>query len=246
MSAPDPKPVAQPAATPRLAATLILLRDDDNGLEVMLVERTGTASFAAGKFVFPGGTVDAADAGLATSDAADAVLRVAAIRETWEECGLLLAEGTVPPVSPGADFGALVRDAGLRLSVDALLPFAHWITPPHAPKRFDTHFFVAPAPHGQTACADRGEVVSAVWSRPSAIVEAAESERINLMFATYMNLRWLARHASAADALAAARHRPIVAVTAEPVEAAEGRTFRIPEAAGYGETHVLERRFRRV
>jgi 8-oxo-dGTP pyrophosphatase MutT (NUDIX family) len=238
--------MSRPIATPRLASTLILLRDGDVGLEVMLVERTGTASFAAGKFVFPGGTVDAADAALAGSAEPDALLRVAAIRETWEECGLLLAEGEVPQAAPGADFGTLVRDAGLRLSVDALLPFAHWITPPHAPKRFDTHFFVAAAPRGQTACADRGEVVSAVWSRPSEVVAAAEAERINLMFATYMNLRWLAGHGSAADALAAARSRPIVAITAEPVDSAQGRVFRIPEGTGYGETHVLERRFRRV
>jgi 8-oxo-dGTP pyrophosphatase MutT (NUDIX family) len=235
-----------PIATPRLASTLILLRDGDAGLEVMLVERTGTASFAAGKFVFPGGTVDPADAGLAASAEPDAVLRVAAIRETWEECGLLLAEGARSQAAPGGDFGALVRGAGLRLSVDALLPFAHWITPTHAPKRFDTHFFVAAAPPDQTARADRGEVVSAVWSRPSEVVAAAEAERINLMFATYMNLRWLAAHGSAADALAAARGRPIVTITAEPLDSAEGRVFRIPEGAGYGETHVLERRFRRV
>ena len=79
-------------AVPRLAASLILLRDGADSTEVMMVERTGSASFAAGKFVFPGGAVDAVDATLATGNAADAALRVTAIRETYEECGLLLAE----------------------------------------------------------------------------------------------------------------------------------------------------------
>jgi 8-oxo-dGTP pyrophosphatase MutT (NUDIX family) len=238
--------VSQTAVIPRLASTLILLRDGGGGLEVLLVERNGTASFAAGKFVFPGGVVDDADATLAGSTAADAILRVAAIRETWEECGLLLADRAAPQTSEPQDFATLVREAKLRLSTDLLLPFAHWITPPHAPKRFDTHFFVAPAPSGQAVNADRREVVSAVWSRPGDVVAAAESERINLMFATYMNLRWLARFASTDAAMEAAQSRPIVPVMAAPIDSPQGKVFRIPEGAGYGETDVLERRFRRT
>lgn len=233
-----------PAApvTPRLAASLILLRDAADGPEVLMVERTGSASYAAGKFVFPGGTVDAADAAPAGPDGA---LRVAAIRETYEECGLLLAEPAPVRSAPEQDFATLVQSAGCALATQSLVPFAHWITPPHLPKRFDTHFFLAPAPADQMVTADLREVVSAAWLRPQAVVAAAEAAELNLMFATYMNLRWLARHGTAAAALAAARVRPIVTVIPEPADSPQGRVFRIPEAAAYGETDVLEHRFRR-
>ena len=157
---------AAPAApvTPRLAASLILLRDAAAGPEVLMVERTGSASYAAGKFVFPGGTVDAADAALSGPEAA---LRVAAIRETYEECGLLLAEPA--PVRSGLDqdFATLVQRTGCALATQSLVPFAHWITPPHLPKRFDTHFFLAPAPADQTATADLREVVSGGGGPPA-------------------------------------------------------------------------------
>lgn len=231
--------------TPRLAASLILLRDVADGPEVLMVERTGSASYAAGKFVFPGGTVDAADAALASSDAVDAALRVAAIRETYEECGLLMAESASVKIAPTQDFATLVQSTGCRLSTDKLVPFAHWITPPHLPKRFDTHFFVAPAPLHQVATADLREVVSAAWLAPSDIIAAAEAGQLNLMFATYMNLKWLTRFSAVAPALEAARARSIVTVIPEPVDSMEGRVFRIPDTAGYDETDVLERRFRR-
>ncbi|WP_300303387.1 NUDIX domain-containing protein [Ferrovibrio sp.] len=235
---------AAPAApvTPRLAASLILLRDAAAGPEVLMVERTGSASYAAGKFVFPGGTVDAADAALSGPEAA---LRIAAIRETYEECGLLLAEPAPVRSGPDQDFATLVQRTGCALATQSLVPFAHWITPPHLPKRFDTHFFLAPAPADQTATADLREVVSAAWLPPQAVVAAAEAAELNLMFATYMNLRWLARHDSVASALAAAQVRPIVTVIPEPADSPQGRVFRIPEAAAYGETDVLEHRFRR-
>lgn len=230
---------------PRLAASLILLRDGAGGLEVMMVERTGSASYAAGKFVFPGGTVDPADATLAVGSTPDAALRVTAIRETYEECGLLLAEPEPEVVAPAADFPSLVRQGDFMLATDRLVPFAHWITPPHLPKRFDTHFFLVRGPSRQVAAADLREVMSAVWLRPSAVVVAAEASELNLMFATYMNLRWLARFSTVAEALAGAEQRPIVTVIPEPADSPEGRVFRIPEAAGYGETEVLEHRFRR-
>lgn len=231
--------------TPRLAASLILLRDGAGGMEVMMVERTGTASYAAGKFVFPGGTVDEADTALTTSSGSDGVLRVAAIRETFEESGLLLVEPEPTKVNPADNFFELLRASSLQPATHTLVPFAHWITPPHMPKRFDTHFFLAPAPQNQAAAADLQEVVSAAWLRPNMVVAAAEAAELNLMFATYMNLRWLAQFEAAAMALAAARDRRIVTVIPEPVDSPEGRVFRIPVAAGYGETDILEHRFRR-
>ncbi|HLT78884.1 MAG TPA: NUDIX domain-containing protein [Ferrovibrio sp.] len=237
--------MSQTVAVPRPAASLILLRDGSDGPEVMMVERTGSASFAAGKFVFPGGTKDAADETLASGGTPDAALRVTAIRETYEECGLLLVEPEPAEVAPAASFQALLETGGYTPATHRLTPFAHWITPPHLPKRFDTRFFIARGPSRQVAAADLREVMSAVWLRPRAVVAAAEAAELNLMFATYMNLRWLARFASVADALAAAETRQIVTVVPEPADTPEGRVFRIPEAAGYGETAILEHRFRR-
>jgi len=238
--------MSQIIVTPRLAATLILLQDTTQGLEVMLVERSGKASFAAGKFVFPGGAVDAGDTFLDNSGLSDGALRVAAIRETYEECGLLLADihGQFP--DPTADFFSIVKNSQIHLQTQTLVPFAHWITPPQSPKRFDTHFFIAAAPAGQLPVADRKEVMSAVWSNPISVVEQAESEEINLMFATYMTLRWLTAFTSADQALVAARQRQIVTVIAESSDSSEGRILKIPAAAGFGETEVLEKRFRRT
>ncbi len=212
----------------------------------MLVERSGKASFAAGKFVFPGGAVDAGDTFLDNSGLSDGALRVAAIRETYEECGLLLADihGQFP--DPTADFFSIVKNSQIHLQTQTLVPFAHWITPPQSPKRFDTHFFIAAAPAGQLPVADRKEVMSAVWSNPISVVEQAESEEINLMFATYMTLRWLTAFTSADQALFAARQRQIVTVIAESSDSSEGRILKIPAAAGFGETEVLEKRFRRT
>jgi 8-oxo-dGTP pyrophosphatase MutT (NUDIX family) len=182
----------------------------------------------------------------------DVALRVAAIRETYEECGLLLIDGGAaagPPTvadAPVADFATLVHDHGLRPSVESLVAFAHWITPPDRPKRFDTHFFLTAGPPDQVAVADLAEVMSAAWLKPMALVAAAEAGEIDLMFATYMNLRWLAGQGTLEQALDAARQRRIVTVVPEAVDSPQGRLFRIPSAAGYGETDVLERRFRQL
>lgn len=246
--------MSQTIAVPRLAASLILLRDGPASLEVMMVERTGSASYAAGKFVFPGGTVDAEDTALAAAadlagsaaDLPDGGLRVAAIRETYEECGLLLTDPEPETIPEGSEFAVLVQENRLRLPLQRLVPFAHWITPPHLPKRFDTHFFVAAAPARQSATADRREVVSAAWLHPAEVVAAAGAGDLNLMFATYMNLCWLAQHASVAAALDAAQARQIVTVIPKPRDVPEGKLFCIPPEAGYPHSEVLESRFRRA
>ncbi len=187
-------------------------------------------------------------------------LRVAAIREAFEEAGILLAR----PAGGGALVGdgrlaALGRqyradlEAGrltigemaaaedLVLAVDLLVPFAHWITPDVVPRRFDTHFFLAPATdaHFATARHDGGEVVDSVWIRPADAVAEATAGRRTVIFATEMNLRKLGESATVADALARARRNPIVTVMPEVVQVAGGRRLRIPAAAGYGVTVVL-------
>src|SRR5258708_18564217 len=211
-----PKPV-----TPRLASTLLLLRDSAAGLEVLMISRHEAAGFAAGALVFPGGKVDPVDAALAAHcppapalDADALVLRIAAIRETFEECGILLARNAGALLSAerlaallarhgtsDAGFAALVAAAGLELATDDLVPYAHWITPVDRPKRFDTHFFLAPAAHDQIAVHDGREAVDAVWTTPQSVLAGADSARIKLVFATRMNLVKLARSRNVAEAI---------------------------------------------
>ncbi|MCU0944014.1 MAG: NUDIX domain-containing protein [Rubritepida sp.] len=219
--------------TPRPAATLLLLRDGRAGLEVLMVARTREVDFAAGALVFPGGRVEAEDAALAPPGDPLGTFRIAAIRESWEECGLLLAAPGAA-AAPGP-FGTHLAERGLRPAHEALVHFAHWITPAHSPKRFDTHFFLAPAPEGQQAVHDGREAVEALWLPPAAALAEAEAGRRTLVFATRMNLQRLAAHDSVAAALAACSRAPVVTVTPEPVTHADGQVFlRIPEAAGYG------------
>ena len=132
-------------------------------------------------------------------------------------------------------FGAALLERGLRPDHAALVPFAHWITPAHSPKRFDTHFFLALAPEDQDAVHDGHEAVECAWLRPAAVIAEAVAGRVKLVFVTRLNLLRLARHATAAEAMAAAREAPIVTVTPEPLpDGAGGTLLRIPAAAGYG------------
>ena len=248
MTSNTPTPV-----TPRLAATLLLLRDGSDGLEVLMISRHEEAGFAAGALVFPGGKVDPVDAALAAHcpasglDPAALVLRIAAIRETFEECGILLARNAgallsaerlaallARHVTTDAGFATLVAAAGLELATDDLVPYAHWITPVDRPKRFDTHFFLAPAAHDQIAVHDGREAVDAVWTTPQAVLAGADAARIKLVFATRMNLVKLARSRNVAEAIAAARNAPIVTVTPVIEKTGAGPFINIPEAAGYG------------
>lgn len=241
-------------AKPRQAATLLLLRDGADGLEVLMTSRHEAAGFAAGALVFPGGKVEPTDralaaccAGGATLGEAALVLRIAAIRETFEECGILLARAGGALLSAGAlaallhrhgrsaaGFAGLAAAAGLELATDHLVPFAHWITPVDQPKRFDTHFFLAPAVPGQIAVHDGREAVDTVWTTPQAALAGADAGRIKLVFATRMNLVKLARSDTVAGAFAASRTAPIVTVMPVIEKTDGGRFIHIPEAAGYG------------
>src|SRR5215472_11930509 len=151
--------------TPVPAATLLLVRDGPEGIEVLLTTRHAAAGFAAGAAVFPGGKLDADDHASASADRAGDPFRIAAIRETFEESGILLARrGLGDAMLSGAalaelvardpsppDFAAFIERGALTLATDQLVPFAHWITPVDQPKRYDTRFFLAPAPPGQMA-----------------------------------------------------------------------------------------------
>jgi 8-oxo-dGTP pyrophosphatase MutT (NUDIX family) len=249
---------------PRPASTVLLLRDGISGIEVLMVTRNVASDFASGALVFPGGRVDAGDSDAAAlsccraagSDAAAMAFRVAAVRETYEEAHLLLArrkgseavltaaevariEGDVTArLGRAAQFADLLATGEIELATDLLVPFAHWITPVGPPKRFDTHFFLAPAPGDQVAAHDGREAVDTVWISPQQAIADSEARRITLVFATRMNLAKLGRSRSAAEALAAARADTVVTVCPELIEAPEGKILRIPAAAGYGITEM--------
>ena len=248
---------------PRAAATLLLLRDSAAGLEVLMTARHEDSGFAAGALVFPGGKVEVEDrvlrrscAGCEALDDTALGFRIAAIRETFEETGILLARnfgGTTLLSAADFDdlrrhhaetgdapgFAALVAASGLRLATDTLVPYAHWITPIDRPKRFDTHFFLAPAPEDQVAVHDGREAVETVWTTPQATLEAADRDEVKLVFATRMNLVKLAASRTVAEALAAAARDAVVTVCPEIVKTPQGPAIRIPEEAGYGMTEML-------
>jgi 8-oxo-dGTP pyrophosphatase MutT (NUDIX family) len=180
---------------PRQAATVILMRGGAETLEVLLVRRTPKARFMGGVWVFPGGAVDT------TEGDGDAAHRVAALRELEEEAAITID-----------DPGALVK-------------FSRWITPPEVKIRFDTHFFLAPAPPGQEPRVDGDECVDLGWFAPRAALAAAERDEIALVFPTIKHLEQLAAFASADEALSYARGRDVHAVV--PRVVTEGEVARI-------------------
>ena len=231
-----------------------------------MVVRHHEIDFASGALVFPGGSVDKADsgprvrsrcAGAEGLDEATLAMRVAAIREAFEECGVLLARpcGSASLVSADRLLGleekyrrALERDEigiaemleaeDLELAVDWLVPFAHWITPVQMPKRFDTWFFLATAPDDQIAVHDGSESVDSVWIRPSDACAEADAGKRTVIFPTRVNLEKLGRSHTVAEAFAAARAAPIVTVLPQVEKTPDGRIMRIPIEAGYGFAEV--------
>ena len=247
------------------AATVVILRDRPDGIEVFMVVRHHAIDFASGALVFPGGKVDPGDsdpawADLASIDApAERTNIVAAARETFEEAGLVLARkrGTqsmieaqeahglveryrAPILAGDRLFRDLIAGEGLLLATDLMVPFAHWITPEGVPKRFDTHFLLIAAPVHQLGAHDGGESIEGLWIRPQQALAEAEAGARTLVFATQMNLAKLARHATVADAIAAARASPVVTVTPQVERLTGGRRrLRIPAEAGYGVSEIV-------
>jgi 8-oxo-dGTP pyrophosphatase MutT (NUDIX family) len=226
-----------PVVTPRPAATVLLVRDGPDGLQVFMVVRHHAIDFASGALVFPGGKVEAGDYEIAGGDVEKAS-RVAAIRETFEECGVLLATpqlgGVSSPVIAKGAFAEILASRKLAPALETLTPFAHWITPPILPKRFDTRFYIAPAPADQAAAHDGGEAVDSVWIEPARALSEGADGRRTLVLATRLNLELLAKSASAADAVAAAAVRQIVTVEPTPRKTEKGYRMTIPLEAGYG------------
>ncbi len=241
-------------APPVPSATLVLLKDSNAGLQVLMTTRHAEAGVAAGALVFPGGKVDANDeriasrlAGNRAAESAVGARQVAAIRELHEECGILLGRrtGEAAVLSEAAvlglrgtdayasTFAGLVDSRAVQIASDLLVPFAHWITPRDRPRRFDTHFFVAAAPADQVARPDGREAVDAHWVLPGEVLAEADAGRVNLIYVTRMNLMKLCNWRSVAAALAAARASTIVTICPEVVRGPAGETFHIPAGAGY-------------
>ena len=238
---------------PRPAATVLLLRDDP--FEVLLVRRRQGGTFS-NALVFPGGVIDASDAdaawlphlaGAEQLDPQARAVRIAALRETFEEASILVAvlpDGSPVQAGPpddGTPFAELVARRGALLALDQLHPFGNWVTPASEPRRFDTTFFLCRAPDGQFARQDDGETVGFEWAAPGELVERAAAGERSILFPTLMNLRRLAESDDSASALSAADARSVMRI--DPVARREDRRtiITIPEESGYGVTeHVVD------
>ncbi len=239
-----------PPATPSPAATLVLLRDRPAGpAEILLIQRHGKSKFAAGDYVFAGGKVEADDIpdgverfcrGLTAAEASarlggDLTPRqalgywVGAIREAFEEVGVLLAYESGNDLvritaqnrerfeahrracqAANPAFFTMLRAEGLTLATDRLTYFAHWITPEEQPIRFDTRFFAAAAPDDQAPEVDGHEIVALRWQTPTEAFGALARKEITLRLPTIKNLEALQSGGTrAADILATLRHRPV-------------------------------------
>lgn len=250
--------MAAPQATPRPSAVLVLARaDEDGSMTVFMVRRHGRSPFMPDVFVFPGGTVHTTDRvaedtpGLCAVPAEPtptfgAGFRVAAIRECFEEAGVLLAYrgGAILAISATdqqrfaqhraalhkgrenlADFAA--RE-GLVLATDALLHWAHWITPEGLPRRFDTHFFLAEMPDDQEADHDPWETTDGVWIAPGEALARQEQNAFPLAFPTIRQLRVLAGLTGMAAARAYFAGKPILPI--QPTLSASGQEIVLDES----------------
>ncbi len=234
---------------------------EERAMEVLMLRRKLSSVFVGGAYVFPGGGVDAGDRDPAVvarctgrSDVQASELLelgagalgyfVAAIRECFEEAGIMLAEAPSGPVSfadPAtgarfeehrrrlnageAAFAAILEAERLTLPLDRLCYFSHWITPEGAPRRYDTRFFVATLPEGQTALHDDDEVIASTWVRPADALARHRAGELDLMFPTVRHLEAIGRFATSAELWDAASAAEVP--TIQPRITVEGPGVRI-------------------
>jgi 8-oxo-dGTP pyrophosphatase MutT (NUDIX family) len=273
------KPMSdQASTTARPASTVLLLREsaatpDDQGpgdIEIFMMVRHHQIEFSSGALVFPGGSVDAGDHEIIARrelysdreglDDAALSFRIAGVRETFEESGILLARSrgsddlvdahraaeiasrSRAALSEGkTSFLKIIEDNGLILALDTLVPYAHWITPEGMSKRFDTWFFLAAAPPNQLGAHDGKESTDSIWLSPREAVAGGESGRFKLPFPTTRNLIRLGKQTNVKAALEDAKGRPVVTVMPVMTRLNGGRQLRIPREAGYdGELFEIE------
>lgn len=257
-----PPEIPDPPATPKDAATVMLVRDADPGLEVFLQRRVMGMAFAGGMTVFPGGGVDRrdADTSLAWHGPAPSwwaarfscdvglarALVCAAVRETFEESGVLLAgpseETVVSDVRPYAEARAglvnrelslagFLAEAGLVLRADLLRPWSNWVTPVEEKRRFDARFFLARVPEGQVPDGDTSEAADTRWGRPTQTLDEWKAGTVGLLPPTWTTLAELEECGSVSDAMS--RERTIEKLM--PRVARDGDVLRIvlPGDPGY-------------
>ncbi len=248
-----------PAPSPRPAASLVLLRDGPSGIEALLLERPREDTVLAGAHVFPGGKLDRQDSDHESLSRVDATLEhlharlgepelgpreaaalfVAAIREAFEETGVLLARDIDEPLAvraralrrEGFSFGKMMERLDLRLDPALMQPWSRWVTPivpAMMRKRFDTRFFVARLPHGQNAEPDPREAVAADWMTPRDALLRYQAGTIDLAAPQIMTLAHMTRFADVAATLAEAATRPPPVIRPEPYETATGRVICYP------------------
>ncbi len=207
VNAQRPEPGAElhsgPAAVPRVAATVIVLRGDGDGLEVLLAQRTPRARFMGGAWVFPGGAVGPEDG------EGDRALRTAAVRELREEAGIELAGS------------------------DQLVAFSRWITPEEVMIRYDTWFFLARLPEGAEPVVDGEEMVDARWYTPAQALAAGQADEILLVFPTIKHLEQISLFASADELLEHARTRTVTPVQPRVLGSGEQARIVLPGESGY-------------
>ena len=255
----------------RDAAPVMLVRDGEQGMEVFMLRRSLNAAFVGGAYVFPGGAVDDADRhenlepiceGLSDTDASlrlgvdggGLAYWVAAIRESFEEAGVLLAytaDGDVVRLDDPAVEAPFVAhraaiDGGrrrlvdvcveehLRLAVDSIHYFSHWITPEGPPRRFDTRFFVARAPEGQEPLHDDRETIANIWVRPQDALDRHADGELDMITPTLRNLQAIGRFDTAAALMdAAAVQTDIPAIMPRVVDDGGGVRILLPGDPGY-------------
>lgn len=229
------------------AASILLIRDGAGGLEVLMIERAKTMRFAPGALVFPGGKVDVEDSQRwrwhkylkhNRRTFADAACRIAAARELYEETNILLGDTNFADiVGTTLPFDKLLARAAVKLKLDEMVPFAHWVTPETMPRRFDTYFFLA-ADDDHIEKHDGVEAVAAKWFKPRKILADWENDKVPLMFPTRLNLMKLARSSTVASALQAARQTPVVRILPRLEMKDRGINLTIQKAVGYDVTQA--------
>lgn len=273
----------------RDAASVLMLRDGAQGLEIFMLQRHSNSAVLGGAYVFPGGKLDTADTELDPHRHLDQArdelhrqlaepeldparaggLYVAALREAFEESGILFAQGhggQAPDavqagerLRAGASFAQVLGEQSLQLTTRRLVPWSRWITPKKASvstQRFDTRFFVAAVPDGQDAVHDNVETTHSVWLRPRQALEDYWARQLELAPPQIMSLVQLLRHDSVQSVLEESRQRPPVTIQPEPFDDNGVRTICYPgdtrhsqtERAMHGPTRLrfVDRRFEPV
>ncbi len=232
---------------PRPAATIVLLRDGEAGMEVLLLRRSRSAGFVPGAYVFPGGGIDAADAadetlafvdgltwdeaaqrlGLFDADPPAIAYYMAALREAFEETGILIGrgqDGAAPP--PAADdecvdalrddlmddrisFARVLDRLACRIDGDSVEYLAHWITPEPSPRRYDTRFFAARVPAGTSPIVDAREMTDALWISPGVAMERCDEGTLPMIFPTIKTIEQLCDYETTTDAFASLAGRSV-------------------------------------